>query len=432
MNALVERCDFDIGDLIAENYTIEKTLGEGSFGVVYKVKERSSGITYALKLFKFWEMNPKEREAMFARFKMEFETGQVKSHYLVKSIEHGVIKGNPFIVMEFCPNGDLLQFVRKQKKTDFVQIGKEILYGLKDLHSCGKVHRDLKPENVLIKQNGGAALTDFGLSGDKNKRITVRDLLGRPTFIAGTVAYMAPEQAKPKNMEVTVLPTMDLFAYGVMIYYLTTHKFPFGALDNHNDLVVYFKNSREGIWDKNSLSQNPEGKKFYPIISHCLIPDFKKRVQTVDAALALMPTSNDAGITYQSSGQAIQYKVVSGILLRVMQGEAHGSIYKLNELIKGKSRVVTMGRSDRDVCNTLPITENHSAYISRKHCTLELSTNHRWFIRDGQWDREVKNGWRNSLNGTFVNATEVTSDGVAIEPGDIITIGDVKLRVEGY
>jgi len=430
MTDVIERCDFKTGDIIAGKYYIEKPLGEGSFGKVFKVNDRNSGQTYALKLFKFWEMHPKERASMFARFKMEFETGQIRSKYLVQTIGHGLVKGNPYLTMEFCSNGDLQQFIGERCNVDLVKISREVLLGLKDLHSCGKVHRDLKPENVLLKSDGSAVLTDFGLSGDKSKRITETDLLGRPTFIAGTVIYMAPEQAKPKNREVTVLPTMDIFAFGAMMYYMISGKFPFGELNDQNDLVKYLNNARDGKWNRNILSDYPHGKIFDKAIAGCLIPDFKQRLQTVDKVFSLLPQS--AGFSYDDSDVSFRKSIVNGVLLRIMQGEGHGAVYRLNDLLRGKSRIITVGRNDNYVNNILTITENFSSYISRKHCTLELNANNQWFIRDGQWDKDASNGWKNSLNGTFVNSTEVSLNGVEIYPGDIITVGDVKFRVEGY
>ena len=430
MNVAVRRCDFKPGDLVAGKYSIEKVLGEGSFGRVYKIASPRGGSAYALKLFKFWEMPPNERKHMYARFEMEYETGRIKSDYLVQSVDHGLVEGNPFLVMEFCPNGDLRQFVDGRRGVSLAKIGRDTLCGLRDLHACGKVHRDLKPENVLVKTDGTAALTDFGLSGDKVKKLTETDFLGRPKFVAGTVIYMAPEQAKPRNREVTVLPTMDIFAFGVMMYYLITERYPFGKLDDQNDLVMYLKNAREGKWNRGLLSGSPDGKAFEQLITGCLIPDFRQRLQTVDNVLPLLPQTG--GFLYPDSDENLWKTTVNGILLRVMQGEEHGAAYRLNDLIRGKSRVITVGRNDDEVKNILPITENLTSYVSRKHCTLEPGPGNQWFIRDGQWDRSAPDGWKNSLNGTFVNSTEASFEGVPIHPGDIITIGDVKLRVEGY
>ena len=429
-NIIAERCDFQTGDYIGEKYVIEKLLGEGAFGKVFKVNDRMSHQQYALKLFKFWELPLKQRQMMSSRFQMEYETGRIKSNYLVHSVGSGNVKGNPYIVMEFLPNGDLCQWVKNQRNADFVKIGKEILFGLKDLHRCGKVHRDLKPENVLIKADGSAALTDFGISGDRQKRITVTDLFGRPTEIAGTVACMAPEQAKPKNRDVTVLPTMDIFAFGVMMYQLITDEFPFGPLTNEDELVIYIQNAREGKWNQKRLANDPVGKEFEKVISGCLMSDFKERLQTVDMVLSLMPQRT--GFAYENLGSLIKQTIVNGVLLRIMQGEEHGAVYKLNELLRGKSRIITVGCNDPLTDNRLPIVENLSHFISRRHCTIESGKDNQWFIRDGQWDKSAVNGWKKSLNGTFVNSTEVSADGMPFRPGDIISIGDVKLRVEGY
>ena len=175
------RCDFRKGDYIAGKYKVEEVLGEGSFGVVFKVSNEN-GLVYALKLLRLWEVPPEIREQLIIRFDMEYATGKIPSRYLVQALDHGIIKGNPYIVMEYCPNGDILRLTER-RKVDLVAIGRQILYGLKDLHSCGKVHRDLKPENVLIKEDGTIALTDFGISGDRNKRMTERNILGKPTQI---------------------------------------------------------------------------------------------------------------------------------------------------------------------------------------------------------------------------------------------------------
>ena len=92
-----------------------------------------------------------------------------------------------------------------------------------------------------------------------------------------------------------------------------------------------------------------------------------------------------------------------------------------------------MGRRDDFIYNDIAITEDQSSYISRKHCTLELDYDiGSWVIRDGQWDKNDTGGWRRSTNGTYVNSKEVTINGMVFSPGDIISVGDTKLRVEAY
>jgi pSer/pThr/pTyr-binding forkhead associated (FHA) protein len=134
-----------------------------------------------------------------------------------------------------------------------------------------------------------------------------------------------------------------------------------------------------------------------------------------------------------SNNDIITPSIVRGFLLRVMQGEEYGRTYDISALGKLNHGLLTMGRNDYSTFNTLPICENQSSYISRKHCTFEYdSVSGNWFIRDGQWDKTYVGGWKTSLNGTFVNAKEITPDGYYLAVGDIISIGDAKLRVEAY
>jgi serine/threonine protein kinase len=429
---VIDRCDFNPGDSI-KGYRIVRILGEGSFGKVFQVND-SSGQVYALKVLKLWAIPPEIRKKLIARFEMEFETGRIGSNYLVHSITCGYNGQIPFIVMEYCANGNLLQLLKTNRQTDLAGIAKDILYGLKDLHRYGKVHRDLKPENVLIKTDGTAALTDFGIAGDRNKRLTERKTWGSPTQIFGTYAYMPPEQVSGSR-EATVLPTTDIFSFGVMMYFVLTGYLPFGRLNSEDDLAGYIKNGREGNWDKTVLNRDANAKLFYPAISGCLTSDFKKRLQTVDEVLKLIPAAT-VNRSYKPliNDVNVQSKVVNGLLLRIMQGEEYQKTYKLNDLLQGKGRIITLGRYDDGVTsNHIPLVEDEGNYISRKHCTLELDyATRNWYIRDGQWDRNSNGGWKRSLNGTFVNSAEATADGIPVFPGDIVSIGDIKLRVEGY
>lgn len=168
------------------------------------------------------------------------------------------------------------------------------------------------------------------------------------------------------------------------------------------------------------------------MVEGCLIPNFKERLQSVDDVLALMPQSVKAKgyrptlkTSFESWNQGD-----SGIQLHIMQGEEYGNIYRLDDMVNGVCRLLTMGREDDEVVNSIPIKDTLNAYISRCHCTLEQNAETgQWIIRDGQWRNRQ---WKNSMNGTYVNSTEVGCHGFVLQVGDIITIGDTKLRVEGY
>ena len=278
-----DRCDFHAGEVIDGKYTVERPLGEGTFGKVYRVKRNPDGRVFALKLLKLWAVEALEREKLLKRFDQEYETGLIQSDYLVRSYGKGSVRGNPYILMEYCPGGDLLQGV-EAGKIDLAQAASEILLGLKSLHVNGRVHRDLKPENVLIRANGSVALTDFGIAGDRNKRLTERGLMGVPKEVFGTYAYMPPEQVNPRRGDATVLPTTDMFSFGVMMYQLLTCELPFGSLNNESDLYQYVTRGKNENWSRELLSRADCGSSWLPLIEGCLRADFHQRIQSADSA----------------------------------------------------------------------------------------------------------------------------------------------------
>ena len=450
------RCVFHAGDRVNNQFTVVRMLGSGSFGSVYHVTD-TRGQEYALKLLKLWEVVSDERMRYMQRFDMEYETGRIPSNYLVHSYGKGTVEGNPYILMEYCSNGDLMS-VAEKGNVDFVAAAQNILYGLKDLHRQGKVHRDLKPENVLIRRDGTAVLTDFGIAGDQNNRLTQRGITGIPKQVFGTFAYMPPEQINPKRGNATVLPTTDIFSFGVMMYQLLTYKLPFGELNSEADLPQYIAHGKKGIWSRERLETLANGKMWLRIIEGCLVPDFKDRLQSVDEVISMLPPIGEGYRAVNTDALNRRNTIKNGILLRVMQGEEYNKEYRLESLLQGNSRILTMGRQANECYNAIPIKETLSSYISRCHCTLELDNERRcWIIRDGQWRMDCSIGlrykemfpckvcsapcqnenrgkprWKLSMNGTYVNSSEIDKTGTPLHLGDIISIGDVKLRVEGY
>lgn len=426
-----KRIDYTEGQIVLSRYKIQKALGDGAFGQVYKVLELQTNQTYALKLLRLWDVPSEIRQPLIDRFDMEFKTGLIKSKYLVHSFDYGLLEGNPYIVMEFCSGGDLASKIGKTT-IDIPKISSEILGGLNDLHSNGKVHRDLKPENVLFKENGSVVLADFGISGDRNKRMTERNIFGKPYQIFGTYAYMPPEQVNRVRGEATVLPTTDIFSFGVMLYQMLTGKLPFGPLEDQNDLVRYQKRGKAGEWDRHALMHIENGQKWEVIIEGCLQPNFKERFQNANTVLRMLPQSNRYNVsTPRPQPQAYQapHQVANGnLILKIMHGEEYGKVYDLTQMAQTtKRRLFTMGRISK---NDIHIVETQSSYISRFHCVLETDANYRdWCIIDGQWNPDEKK-WIRSTNGTYVNSTEVTEKGFWMQAGDIISIGDTKLKLE--
>lgn len=422
-----ERYDCNVGDLIGGRYRVVKLLGQGSFGYVYKVEDLS-GHPWALKLLRLWEVPSSIRMPLIERFDMEYRTGRISSRNLVHSADSGFLKGNPYIVMEFCDGGDLTQFIGRPD-APLSRFAMEILNGLNDLHVNGKVHRDLKPENVLLKHDGTAVLTDFGISGDRNKRMTERNIFGKPYQIFGTYAYMPPEQVNRARGNSTVLPTTDLFSFGVVMYQMVTGVLPFGPLENENDLVHYQRRGKAGEWDRSRLLSSPNGRLWEKLVARCLVPDLKERIQTAKEAMTLVPQYGGSYVRPVAAPAPVKAEPAgpAGAFLRIMQGMEHGTVYDLGAMLGDSGRrLLTVGRDDSNIIQLRDYTES---YLSRRHFTLEKHASGQWMIRDGQWDASSRS-WADSTNGTYVNSTQVSRDGSGLHNGDIITAGDIKLRFE--
>src|SRR5690606_28438871 len=100
-----------------------------------------------------------------------------------------------------------------------IELLDQIAPALDYAHGKGVLHRDLKPSNVLIDDNGGAYLTDFGIArilGETSSVVTTQGVVGTPS-------YMSPEQAQGQPLD----PRSDLYALGVMLFEMATGRRPF-------------------------------------------------------------------------------------------------------------------------------------------------------------------------------------------------------------
>ena len=203
-------------------FDIEKQLGSGAMGSVYRARYRKTGQRVAVKV-----MAPGlgANETALKRFEREAEVlKQLHHRNIVRFYAASQFQGAPYYAMEYI-EGESLDHVlaRRERLTweEVVELGKQIGAALQHAHEQGIIHRDLKPSNLMITADGTLKLTDFGIAKD----LDVTQLTAANCTV-GTAAYMSPEQCRGER---NLTHKSDLYSMGVLLYELLTGRKPFQA-----------------------------------------------------------------------------------------------------------------------------------------------------------------------------------------------------------
>lgn len=429
-NNTVQSCDFRMHDMIDGKFKVERVLSSTQTDQKFRVND-TSGREYILKLLKLWMVEPRMRQKMLLSADTEIKGCQIKSNYLTNIVHTGVVNGNPYLLMDYNQSLDLTHYIRNPR-LNIIRTVKELLYGLRDLHKSGKVHCRLTPENILVAEDGHVMITNYVVLGGRGNLLVSKNRSIGSRFIDKSLAYYAPELYRMERCS-TILPSVDLFSFGVILFQLLTGELPFGRLVTESDWMLYQSRAKSNDWNRNILLRNEQRDLWMNILEMCLTPDADTRAKNVDQILDKLPGDQYPYKGVKGSRVDVPHTILNGVMLHVVQGVEFDKYYRLPEIMQMPKRIITIGRADDSVFNLIQLSELGSTYISRRHCTIEFDDDSDvWYIRDGQWDKESNGKWICSLNGTFVNSDRVSEEGHKIVPGDIISIGDIKLRVEAY
>jgi eukaryotic-like serine/threonine-protein kinase len=240
-----------IGTLIGGRYRLDAEIGRGGMSTVYRAFDTVLERPVAIK------MMHREIAAdadQLERFRREARSvAQLNHPHVVTVIDAGEEPspdatqagldgrlGMPYIVLEFIDGETLKDVIRREAPLDIPQAiayAIEIARALGAAHERHIVHRDVKPHNVLISDEGGAKITDFGIA-----RTLTEEGLTMAGRVLGTTDYVSPEQA----LGHAVTGQSDLYSLGVVLYEMLTGEVPF-----HGDspVAVAMKHVREEIPD---------------------------------------------------------------------------------------------------------------------------------------------------------------------------------------
>lgn len=198
-------------------YRIERLLGFGGMGIVYLAQDEKLNRPVALKILQTSNaeagvpQGQLHREALIA--------ASLNHPNIITVYEVGECQSLSFIAMEYVEGTSLREKLGNVRWTprQAVELVIQLCDGLQNAHNAGIVHCDLKPGNILIRKDGLAKIVDFGISLLSSSRPDTR------SAIAGTPAYMSPEQARSEPVD----QRSDLFVLGIILYELLTGQRPF-------------------------------------------------------------------------------------------------------------------------------------------------------------------------------------------------------------
>lgn len=216
-----------IGDRLGP-YILEERIGQGGFGEVWRARHSvlQDKVVAAKIPTDSGYVGVLRREGILQH--------RLKHPSIVELLDIDIDHDPAYLVMEYVDGEDLRKRLAREGPLDLqvaLSISEEILEALEAAHFAGTVHRDLKPGNVLLPREGGVKLTDFGLGSalDTSRSLLLRSRTMQSEeidTIAGTLAYMAPEQQTGKG---PIDERADIFAFGVILFEMVTGEMPIGA-----------------------------------------------------------------------------------------------------------------------------------------------------------------------------------------------------------
>ncbi|MEC7584142.1 MAG: serine/threonine-protein kinase [Planctomycetota bacterium] len=219
-------------------YDLLELLGEGGSARVFRATDKVDGNTLALKILRAEiAEDPAQVESFVREARLLLD---LQHDHLVKGVRVAKEGGTFFFAMEELSGHCLQDLLGESGRLDEVtalEVVLQVASALEALHERGLVHRDVKPGNIIWSQERGAVLIDLGFAVPR--AATAQS--GETT--AGTVHYIAPEQAKG-SAELDV--RADIYALGATLYHLVTGSLPFDGASNHEVLAKQVLESLSG------------------------------------------------------------------------------------------------------------------------------------------------------------------------------------------
>jgi hypothetical protein len=224
------------GALVAGRYRVEREIGSGGMGVVWRARDETLGRLVAIK-----QAHPASDGRRLRALTQEARMAGVVGHARVVTLYDLVeAEGVTWLIMEYVPSRDLSDVLDSDgvlSPREVARIGAQLADALEAVHALGIVHGDVKPDNILITPAGDAKLTDFGVA----RAVWADETLTDSGLVRGSPAYLAPEVARGTDP----LPASDVFSLGAALFAAAEGVSPLGT--GQSPLTMVWRAASEHI-----------------------------------------------------------------------------------------------------------------------------------------------------------------------------------------
>ena len=381
------------------SHKILSLLGAGGMGEVYRARDTKLGRDVAIKVVANVFLSDPER---LARLEREARVLATLNHPHIGAIygleEAGGIRG---LVLELVEGATLAErlAVGPLPIQEALTVARQIAEALEAAHEKGIIHRDLKPANIKITPDGTVKVLDFGLAKVFAREGSGNDLSQMPPItieetregvIAGTAAYMSPEQARGKAVDTRT----DIWAFGCVLYEMLTARPAFGG-ETVSDTIAGIL-EREPDWSALPAQTTVSIRR---LLQRCLEKDSKRRLRDIgdarpeiEEALGAIVSSSGAAAAERASDRLHPNAAAAGDPGRLpVRSDSHGGPAGVGLLVIGGAATWQLQRSEyfwRNPLESAKVTRLTDFEGAEHHAAISRDGKFVAFLadRDGTWD----------------------------------------------
>ncbi|MBI1783547.1 serine/threonine protein kinase, partial [Candidatus Sumerlaeota bacterium] len=249
--------DIVVGATIGD-YEIQRELGRGGMGVVFKARERTLQRAVALKFLPpDLASDPKFVEDFYREARA---AAQINHPNIVTIFAVGEAEGRHFIAMEYVSGQTVWSMIKRFNQihpVQSVEIGRQVCKALSAAHKLRIYHRDIKPHNIMVDEHGLVRVLDFGIARMRDPGAMIQKVEDE---LSGTPTYMSPEQFKMHTTD----QRSDIYSLGVTLFHMMAGRPPFVTTE------------REMLKKMILDAPAPFIRKFNPEVPHALVQILEK------------------------------------------------------------------------------------------------------------------------------------------------------------